>query len=238
MDLLPTGPGMKLLAAFLLATAAQASSLPAEITAEYHVTNLGVKIGHMKESFVRKGDDYSIRSVTRAEGPLKMFLDDQVTLASSGKVGPQGLKPLHFEQRRARDTRRDVDATFDWQRGVLLSRYRGEQREIPLPRDTQDRLSLMYQLMRAAPLGGTMKIPMSNGRRVEVYTYRFVGEERVATPAGEFDTLHFERVTVDAKQNRADVWLAKGHSNFPVRIVFDDPDGLRLEQSLVALQVR
>jgi hypothetical protein len=36
---------------------------------------------------------------------------------------------------------------------------------------------------------------MSNGRKVELYTYRFVDEVRIATPAGEFDTLHFERVT-------------------------------------------
>src|SRR5690349_18564837 len=129
---------MSFLAALLVATAAQAAALPMEITAEYQVTNLGVKIGHMKESFVRKGETYSIQSVTRSEGPLKIFLDDEFTLSSTGKVGPAGLKPMHFEQRRARDGRRDIDATFDWERGVMLSRYQGEVREVPLPEATQD----------------------------------------------------------------------------------------------------
>ncbi len=229
---------MTLLAALLLAVSADAVAIPNEITAEYEVTNLGIRIGHVSESFVRKGDDYFIQSVTRAEGPLKIFLDDQVTLESSGKIGPRGLKPLHFGQRRAGDARKNVEATFDWERGVILSTFRGERSELPLPRDTQDRLSLMYQFMRLDRSLAAMKVPMSNGRKVEVYTYRFVNEERLSTPAGVFDTLHFERVTTDPGDNKAQVWLAKDRHNFPVRVVFDDHKGFRLEQTLLALQTR
>jgi hypothetical protein len=53
----------------------------------------------------------------------------------------------------------------------------------------------MYQFMRAKAVEGAMKVAMANGRKVELYTYRLVREERLVTPAGEFDTLHFERVT-------------------------------------------
>ena len=228
---------MKLLAALLLASTG-ALAIPNEITAEYQVTNSGVKIGRVNETFTRKGDDYFIQSVTRSEGPLKLLYDEQVTLESSGKVVASGLKPLRFEQKRAKDSRRDVDATFDWERGVMRSTFRGESSEVPLPRDTQDRLSLMYQFMRARAVEGTMRLAMSNGRKVERYTYRLVGEEKVSTPAGEFDTLHFERVTSRPDESRADVWLAKDHHNFPVRVVFDDPKGFRLDQTLVALQTR
>jgi hypothetical protein len=229
---------MRLLALLLFAVATRAHGVPTEITAEYQVTNLGVKIGRVNETFVRKGDEYSIQSVTRSEGPLKVFLDDQVTLESTGKVVAGQLQPMHFGQRRARDARRDVEASFDWERGVMLSTFRGEKSEVPLPKATQDRISLMYQFMNASTREGVLRIPMSNGRKVEVYTYRFVNEEKLATPAGEFDTLHYERVTANPKENRAEVWLAKAHHNFPVRVVFDDPRGLRLEQTLVALQAR
>lgn len=229
---------MKMLAALLFAASANALALPREIQAEYQVTNLGVKVAHVHETFARKGDDYSIKSVTRAEGPLKLLMDEQVTLESSGKVVSTGLKPMHFGQRRTRDARHDVQAVFDWERGVIHSTYRGERTQIPLPGHTQDRLSLMYQFMNARTRADEMRVPMSNGRKVEVYTYRMVNEERVSTPAGDFDTLHFERVTADGKQRKADVWLAKDRFNFPVRIVFDDPKGFRLEQTLVALQAR
>ena len=229
---------MKAIAALLLAGAANAAPLPAEIRAEYEVTSAGVRIGRVTDTFVRKGDTYNLTSVTRSEGPLKLFLDDQVTLESAGRIVAGNLQPSQFGQRRLKDPSRDVTATFDWERGVIHSSYKGERKEIPLPRATQDRISLLYQLMSARPGNGNMTIPMSNGRRVEVYTYRVVDNVRIATPAGEFETLHLERVNANARENRAEVWLAKERFNFPVRVVFDDPKGLRLEQNLVALEAR
>lgn len=226
---------LALLALAVLPLAAHA--LPSEIRAEYQLTNHGIPIGRVTESFVRKGDDYAIQSVTRSEGVLKLVLDDELTVASKGKVVREGLRPLQFDQKRARDARRDVSATFDWERGVMRSSYRGEKIEVPLPRHTQDRLSLMYQFMNLAPREGDVVVPMSNGRKVEHYTYRLVEEVRLNTPAGEFETLHYARVTDGAKDAKADVWLAKDRFNFPVRVVFDDR-GMRLEQTLVAFQAR
>ena len=129
-------------------------------------------------------------------------------------------------------------SSFDWTRNVLVSTFGGEVREVPLPADTQDRLSLMYQFMNLSPGAAPLTIAMSNGRKVEHYNYRFVEEARVTTPAGTFATLHYARVNENPKESRADVWLAKDRFNYPVRVVFDDPRGLRLEQSLVSLQVQ
>jgi hypothetical protein len=229
---------MRLLAALLLAASADALALPEHIRAEYEITNLGITVGRVQETFERKGDEYTIHSVTRAEGPLKLLLDEQITLESSGKVGPSGLKPLRFAHRRAKNPRRDVGATFDWERGVIHSTFNGERSQIPLREHTQDRLSLLYQFMNVRAHEGAVRVPMSNGRKVDMYTYRLVNEERLVTPAGTFDTLHFERVTENARESRAEVWLAKDRHNFPVRIVFDDPKGFRLEQTLVALKTR
>jgi hypothetical protein len=143
-----------------------------------------------------------------------------------------------FSQRRANTTKGDVKATFDWDKGIMRSMRDGEVSVVALPRDTQDRISVMYQFMNL-PLGSeTVTMPMSNGRKVDLYTYRLVDEERLTTPAGDFDTLHYARVTASPKESKAEVWLAKSHFNFPVRVVFDDPKGLRLEQTLVAFQAR
>jgi len=229
---------MKTIAALLLAAAAVAAPPPAEIRAEYEVVAAGVRIGRVNDTYLRKGDTYSIQSVTRSEGPLKLFLDDEVTLESAGRIVGGNLQPAQFGQRRLKDPSRDVKATFDWERGIMLSSYKGERKEIPLPRATQDRISLLYQLMSVKAGDGNMTIPMSNGRRVEVYTYRLVEEVRITTPAGDFETLHLERVNTNPKENRAEVWLAKDRFNFPVRVVFDDPRGLRLEQNLLAMQAR
>lgn len=229
---------MKWLHAALLALCpllAAAAATPSEIAAEYQVTAAGVTVGRIKESYARKGDTYTIRSVTLPEGPLKLLLDDTWELSSSGRVGPGGLQPLTFTQHRAKDGKRDVEATFDWPRGVMVSTYGGQQTDVPLPRATQDRISVMYQFMNLERTP-VVEVPMTNGRKVEVYTYRFVSEARVETPAGTFDTIHYQRVNADPKERRTEVWLAKDRFNFPVRLVYDDPKGFKLEQTLVALQ--
>ncbi|HEX4763428.1 MAG TPA: DUF3108 domain-containing protein [Usitatibacter sp.] len=229
---------MKTLFAAVALAAAPALAMPSEIHAEYRLTNNGITIGHVEESFVRRGDTYRISSVSRAEGILKMLYDEQITLESAGRIVDGNLQPLRFDERRVKDPKRGVNAVFDWDQGVLRSEFRGETSLVPLPRETQDRISIMYQFMNMPTHQGTFVILMSNGRKVEHYSYRLVNEVRIKTPAGEFDTFHFERVTYSPKESRAEVWLAKDRDNFPVKVVFDDPKGLRLEQDLIALQTR
>jgi hypothetical protein len=225
-------------AAALVLAAAPVLAMPSEIHAEYRLTNNGITIGRVQESFVRSGDSYTISSVSKAEGILKLLYDEQITLQSAGRVVDGNLQPLKFAERRVKDPQRSVDAVFDWEQGVVQSQFKGETSQVPLPRETQDRISMMYQFMNMSPRPGSFVIAMCNGRKVERYTYRLVDEPRVKTPAGDFDTFHFERVTYSPKDSRAEVWLAKERDNFPVRIVFDDPKGLRLEQDLVAIQSR
>jgi hypothetical protein len=230
---------MRILAALLLfASAGALAAMPSEITAEYRLSSAGMTIGRVNESFVRKGDTYSIQSVTRSEGVLKVFMDDQLSTQSTGRVTARGLQPLEFIQRRQGDAEDNIRATFDWNKGVLHSEFRGKTKTATLPRETQDRLSLLYQFMNIAPREGEVVLPMSNGRNVSFYTYRLVEEVKLTVPAGEFQTLHYERVNTSEREPKAHVWLAKDRFNLPVRVVFDDSKGLRLEQTLVALEIR
>lgn len=224
-------------AASALSISASAAAAPTEITARYDLSHplLGT-IGKVEESFQRHGDEYSIRSVTTSQGALKVVYDEQLVLESSGRVNGQGLQPLKFSQHRAKAQKQDVSATFDWEHGVMRSARNGEVKEVALPPQTQDRISLMYQFMNMPAGSDRVTMNMSNGRKVDSYTYRLVNEERLTTPAGRFDTLHYQRVTTDPRESHADVWLAKDRFNFPVRVVFDDPKGLKLEQTLVALE--
>jgi hypothetical protein len=226
------------IAALVGCCAAHAAAPPTEISAEYQLTAAGLAIGRVKESFVRTGDTYAIRSETRSEGVLKLVLDDQIVLSSRGRIVPSGLQPLAFGQHRVHDGSRDIEATFDWDRGIMRSLFQGQASEVPLPAATQDRISVMYQFMNLERADGVVVMPMSNGRKVELYTYRLVDEQKVVTPAGDFQTLHYVRVTAGPKESHAELWLAKDRFNFPVRVVFDDPKGLRLEQTLLALQAR
>ena len=211
---------------------------PMAISARYAITNSGMTIGTVRESFVRNGDTYTIESVTQSEGVLKMFVDDQLTVHSTGRVGADGLQPLAYNEHRAKDGKRDLQSEFDWERGVMRTSLHGERSEVALPHDTQDRISMMYQFVNIKHYGDTLSVPMADRRKVEMFTYKLVDEGKIATPAGEFETRHYQRVVSNPKDTKADVWLAKDRYNFPVRIVLDDPKGFRLEQTIEALDTR
>ena len=228
-----------LIATVFACVAASAASQPTQIEAQYIVTtNGGITIGRASEVFSRKGDSYSIRSETRSDGALKAFLDDQITVESSGRVDKEGLKPLEYSERRAKDNKRDLRSTFDWKINVMHTELRNDPSDYWFPPGTQDRISVMYQFMHMKELGETLTIPMAERRKINTYTYKLIGQERTATPAGEFDTRHYRRVTTDPKETKVDLWLAKDRHNFPVRVIFDDPKGYKLEQQLVALETR
>jgi len=232
---------VRLIASLALAAAfasLAAAAQPMEITARYGITNSGVTIGSVKESFVRQGDSYTIQSVTRSEGILKTFVDDQITVESTGRVGAGGLQPLAYNEHREKDSKRDLQSQFDWTKGVMRTRLHGEDTEVALPAETQDRISMMYQFMNMKHIGETLVVPMADRRKVEFFTYRLVDEGTIATPAGEFATRHYQRVVTNSRDTKADVWLAKERYNFPVRIVLDDPKGFRLEQTIQALDTR
>jgi hypothetical protein len=230
---------VRLLAPLLFySSLAAAAAPPTEVTAQYTITTSGMTIGHVSETFVRKGDSYSIQSVTRSEGILKTFVDDEFTAESTGRVGSQGLQPLSYAEHRAKDNKRDLRSEFDWDKGVMRTAIHGESSEVALPKETQDRISMMYQFMNQKKFGESFAVPMADRRKIETFTYRLVEEVKITTPIGPFDTLHYERVLNDPKDTRADVWLAKDRFNFPVRVVFDDPKRFRLEQNVVALDAK
>jgi Protein of unknown function (DUF3108) len=226
------------LASLALLASLSAAAQPMAISARYAITNSGMTIGTVNESFVRNGDTYAIESVTQSEGVLKMFVDDRFTVHSTGKVGADGLQPLAYDEHRAKDGKRDLQSRFDWEHGVMRTSLHGESSEVALPHDTQDRISMMYQFINIKHYGDTLTVPMADRRKVEMFTYKLVDEGTLSTPAGEFATRHYQRIVNNPKDTKADVWLAKDRYNFPVRIVLDDPKGFRLEQTIQALDTR
>ena len=222
-----------------------AASQPTHVESEYVVTaSGGITIGRAKATFTRNGDTYAIKSEMRSDGALKVFLDDQFTTESSGQVDKDGLKPLQYSERRAKDNKRDFKSTFNWNNNVVHTVVHDDPSDAWFPPGTQDPLSVYYQFMHMKELGNTFAIPLSDRRKVTSYTYKLIDEARIVTPAGEFDTRHYQRIPpdqlipTDRKESRVEVWLAKDRYNFPVRVVVDDPRGYKLEQTLVALDTK
>lgn len=216
------------------------AALPQLIRATYKVFRNGLLVGQLEERFERNGDRYRIVSQTRTDGAVALFVREELSAQSEGRISPAGLVPSTYSTSRKNDSSRNFTTRFDWSRGELIRESiedgKPEREAFELPRGTQDRLSSMYQFMVVAPRGDVVVAQMTQGKQTEQYRYVKEGEPTLTTGAGNFATVHFRR-DARAGEAKAELWLAKDRFFLPVRAVFTDKRGTAIEQSLVELSV-
>lgn len=223
-----------LFAAVLVFAVSLAQAAPQRIQAGYKLLKGGQQIGKVTERFEQTGNRYTLESETAAIGIFALFAKGKIRLISSGEVDDAGLRPLHFEHHRGADAAKLIIADFDWEAKTVTHKYDGETETATLVPGTQDRLSLLYQFMFKPPRDKEIQFAMTTGRKLNLYRYRLIGEEKITTPAGPFQTLHLSKQHA-AGEDGAEIWLAKTRQYFPVRIVFEEKDGSKLEQTLTSL---
>jgi Protein of unknown function (DUF3108) len=230
-----------LLAAALLLTAAPAgfAAVPDAIHATYDVLRGNMRIGTAQETFEKKGGLYHLVSDSTPSGLLALFVRARVRMQSSGTITSAGLRPDQFEYARLDDAGRNASATFDWRASQLRLKFDQRSEVLPLPSNTQDRLSLMYQFM-FLPLDKLKLIPvnMTNGRKIESYEYRAAGNVAVETPLGKMNTLHLIKQRDAGDKNEIEVWLATERSFVPVKVLIVESDGSRFEQIISRLEIK
>lgn len=217
-----------------LASFAAQAALPQKIDATYRVLKSGQQVGKVTEHFEQDGKRYRIESTTAAIGIYALFAKGNIRLVSEGEVTSKGLRPLHFEHHRGADPTKLISADFDWEKRIVSYKYDGKTETEALEDGVQDRISQHYQFMFQPPRQKTIDIHLTTGRKLNHYNYRLIGEETTPTLIGNFKTVHIARQRTP-DEDGIDLWLAKSRHYFPVRIVFDEKDGGRLEQQLESL---
>ncbi|WP_424860080.1 DUF3108 domain-containing protein [Tepidimonas sp. HKU77] len=173
----------------------------------------------------------------RAELTLRAFLVGTRTQSSVGTLSHQGLQPLRFED-RARRTR---GLTFEWAAsGAMASALSDDGARLDgLPAGTQDRLSVFIQLgpwVDGAQPGERWSLPVVGSNQVETWTFEVVEHERLALPAGEFDTLRLRRSATGTAERGlgVELWFSPALPGLPVRLVLQQANGDRVDQQLRA----
>ena len=224
---------------FMLSIPCAAAEPPAPqaISASYDLFRNGLHVAVMNETFESSGNDYRIVSDTQAVGLLALFQREPIRFISVGRVTPSGLQPLRFEGKRSESDPRRVRGEFDWQAGQLTIEHGGQVEKLPLPRGTQDRLSILYQLMFLAPgKQQNLEIAMTNGRKLGHYQYTVKPGVEIDTPLGRITTLHIVRQQ-KANENNTEIWVSPQHRLFPVKVLLDE-DGTRYEQVITRLEIK
>ena len=211
-----------------------AIAAPSSIELQYDLSRDGFTLATMHDTFQRTGKQYRIVSTTAGSGLIGKLYKGTLTSTSSGQVGAKGLRPSRFEQIRSDAPEKAVAAQFNWKTAQLTLLDKGRSEVVALPPGTQDRLSVLYQFMFARPSGQTLKFNVTTGHSLSPETYTLVGREKITTPVGDFNTLHY-RNEAPAGEKQIEVWLASDRDYLPVQVRVKD-DGATALQTLTQIK--
>jgi hypothetical protein len=228
---------LRILPLYFLAITVYAAT-PAAASISYQLIRNGTPIGVISENFEVKDGAYTVTSVATATGLLALAQRRPVTYTSTGDSTKQGLRPARFEGRRGNAV---VTAEFDWKSDTLTMIHDGLNQTVALPPATQDRLSIMYQLMHLVQIQPqplrTVEFTMTSGRKIDRYRYDVNVDVAVDTPLKRLTTLHLVKQR-EAGDTQTEIWLAPEFHYLPVKIVIVEDDGVRYEQVVTRLEVK
>lgn len=204
--------------------------LPASGEAQYKL-RMGLVSGELTLSWKFADGHYRLDSVAQGSGIFAIA--GKFIQVSEGDIATTGLRPASFsmDRRGKKDT-----AAFNWtDNSVRFTGKSGERTEAVTP-GTQDMLSLLFQLAFVPPLGEDLTVIVTNGRKLERYSFERAGNEVISLEGGKFNTLKILKRR-KGDEDGMEVWLALEHYYLPVKIRVTDKKGSVIEQSLMAIKV-
>jgi Protein of unknown function (DUF3108) len=216
-----------------LAGPAWATQPPQRVQLDFAVTSGAMNLGQGRDVLEHDGKQYSVISESKTVGIAAFFYKMNIHRESRGLITKDGLRPLHFEEDRTRKPKRAAD--FDWE-AKLIKLTDGENVEtVPLPDNTFDQTSFAYVFAFRSPDDELPPVHLTDGRKLSDYKYQMVGKEKIKTPIGELETVHFQKIREGDDKRGFEVWLAVKHHYLPVRIRFIEKNGTVLDSTVTAI---
>jgi len=207
--------------------AAMAQAAPPErVTLNYELKRNGTVHVDVSETLEHNGRTYAITSEGRGRGILALF--GILKRTSRGHITPQGLRPDEFRDQRPGGWA--VSAKFDWDARSVTQERKGKSETLQMQGTAQDPLSLAYSFAFVPPKGKEYDVTRADGRGLTPFRFTVVGTEKLATPAGEMQTLHIAKVRDGPEDKATDIWFAAERDFLPVRVLVVETDGTRSDQ--------
>jgi len=180
------------------------------------------KVGEAVHSLEINEGHYTIKADIQTTGIVDVFKSYRLVQTSSGTATPYALKPETFSEEVTDSSgKQSHQANFDWAQKKI---HYSKGNEIPLPPQTQDILSIMYQFPPKLRQDEIVTISISTGKKFEEYRFEIGFEEKIDTPIGTLHTVHFRKLR-KANQEGLEIWFAQEYRFFPAKIRYLDRDG-------------
>jgi hypothetical protein len=213
------------IAALALWTAVAQAVPPERITLTYELKRDSLVVD-VSETLEHDGRTYVITSEGKGRGILALF--GVLKRTSRGRITPQGLRPDEFRDERPGGW--TVSVKFDWDARSVTQEKNGKSETLKMPATAQDPLSLAYSFAFVPPKGKEYDVTRADGRGLTPFRFTVVGSEKLATPAGEMQTLHIAKLRDGPEDKSTDIWFAAERDFVPVRVLVVDTDGTRSDQ--------
>lgn len=173
-------------------------------------------------------DGYSVKMKGGALGKSFDYL-------SEGRIGPDGIEPVRYQDRRDGNPDPKYFAEFDRAAGVVRYGEPGNPKTEPLAGDVQDLMSLAYQMAAVLEPGKPIEARVVVADKLYRLRLEARNEETIELPAGSIRTAHVVGRDLD-KGTEWDIWLDLDHQNFPVRIKGVNSKGRKGDLQLSGLE--
>ena len=217
----------------LLAGPALAAMPPQRVQMDFAVNAGTVHLGEGRDVLVHDTRQYSVISESKTVGLAAFFYKMNIRREARGLITKNGLLPQHFEENRSRKSKRSAD--FDWDAKRVTLTDGSESETLPLQENTFDQTSFAYAFAFRPPGNEILPVHLTDGRRISDYKYQIVGNEKLKTPLGDLQTVHFRKVLEGDDKRGFEVWLAVDHYYLPVQIRFIEKDGTVLDSTVTAI---
>jgi hypothetical protein len=200
--------------------------------AVYKTATSGLSIKLTRSLAVDDNGDCTLKS----EGSLLVAGISEVSVFG---IEGASVRPKSYIYQLSGPVSRRREVHFDRDSDTIRSLYKKEWYELPKTPDTLDRMSQQEQLRLFLLNDSTpredMLFRVADGRRVKEYRLLYRGEERIETPMGWVDTLHFEREH-DDPERKSDVWIAPAWDYLMVRTVHLD-EGKKTQADIISAAI-
>ena len=204
-----------------------ARELPERFEATFVLEVAGAKIARTQWSLAPgTAGTYVATSRTEAAGVFSLIRDETRIERSEWTYEGHWLKPLEYRYERTGRKSREIDIAFDWEANVARHDSPGASWRLPVPPGTMDKFSYILAMMRDLGRGKrSVEYTIADGGRgLKRYVLTGVGEERITTALGTFDTTVIRRER-DNSERKTTFWCAAELGFLPVKIVHVENDG-------------
>ena len=165
---------------------------------------------------------YKLDSTTQTIGLARMVKSFTLKQTSWGMSDGQLLFPRKFtEEKTDENGTRSYQATFDRDKNKLIF---ADGKEVDMPTDAQDMLSILYQFPPLPAEGDVLPISVTNGRNLYQYRFEVTTDETLITRMGKLHTVHFRKIQ-SADKEGLEIWFSQEYRLLPVKVRHIEPGG-------------